>query len=140
MNLYNYGTGVYAQTGINLINNATNAFNFSISSTNFGTYYSLVADYASINSAASAGLGIYASAASAPLIFYTGGIATGNERFRIDGSGNFIASNVVTSAPSASLANSQYQFCVYDNAGTAVFEVRYKNASGTVKVGTLALA
>ena len=72
--------------------------------------------------------------------FLCGGDVNANEWLRIDASGNFIASNVVTSAPGASLNNSQYQFCVYDNSGTAVFEVRYKNASGTVKVGTLALA
>ncbi|HVU38085.1 MAG TPA: hypothetical protein VHC95_07100 [Opitutales bacterium] len=90
-----------------------------------------------VGTTAGNGLSLYASAG--PMMFTTGGFAAANERFRIDSSGNFIASNVVTSDLSATLANSQYQFTVYDNAGTAVFKIRYKDGSGTVKTGTVAL-
>jgi hypothetical protein len=88
----------------------------------------------------SGGLALIAWNASAPIKFLTGGYENANEWLRIDASGNFIASNVVTSAPGASLNNGQYQFCVYDNGSAPVFEVRYKNASGTVKVGAITLS
>jgi len=84
--------------------------------------------------------GLMIATTAGPLTFYTGGTNNANEWLRIDASGNFIASNSVTSAPAATLANGQYQFCVYDNAGTATLRVRYKNGSGTIKTGDLALS
>jgi len=93
-----------------------------------------------VGSNSSNGFSLTAHGSGAPLMFYTSGLAAANERLRIDGAGNFIASNVVTADLSATLANSQYQFTVYDNSGTAVFKIRYKDASGTVKTGTVALS
>ncbi|HVU37929.1 MAG TPA: hypothetical protein VHC95_06310 [Opitutales bacterium] len=91
-----------------------------------------------VGTTAGNGLSLYASAG--PMMFTTGGFAAANERFRIDSSGNFIASNVVASDLSATLANSQYQFTVYDDGSSPVFKIRYKNASGAVKTGTVALS
>ena len=127
----------YAQ--INAPSGASNVLSLCAQDSSF-SYHAFPASGAAMLSTGAGGLMIAATNATGIIKFLTGGDQNANEWLRIDASGNFIASNVVTSAPSASLNNSQYQFCVYDNSGTAVFEVLYKNASGTVKVGTLALS
>jgi hypothetical protein len=93
----------------------------------------------SLNSTGSGGLAIMASASGAPIMFLVSGYNSSNEALRIDGSKNLIFSNVITSAPGATLADSQYQIGVEDSSGTATFFVRYKDAGGTVKNGTLSL-
>jgi hypothetical protein len=112
---------------------------FLASYTSSMSYHAYPASGGTLGSTGSGGLSLVALDSAGIIKFLTGGDSSTNERLRIDASGNFIASNVVTSAPSATLANSQYQFTVYDNAGTAVFEIRYKDASGTVKTGSVAL-
>jgi hypothetical protein len=89
---------------------------------------------------ASDGLSLAAYNSSGALRIFTGGYAAAKERFRINSDGSFVASNVVTADLGATLANGQYQFTVYDNVGTAVFKIRYKDAGGTVKTGTVALS
>ncbi len=91
-----------------------------------------------VGTTATDGLSIYASAGAIRL--FQGGLAAANEKFKIDASGNFVASNVVTADLSATLANSQYQFTVYDDGSSPVFKIRYKDAGGSVKTGTVALS
>ena len=79
-----------------------------------------------------------ASNAAGVIRFATGGDNTGNERLRIDASGNLLFSNAVTSAPSVTLASGQYQITVYDNGSAPVLRVRY-NTGSAVKVGDLTL-
>ncbi|HTB63876.1 MAG TPA: hypothetical protein VK737_09825 [Opitutales bacterium] len=139
MNLKSFGNGSAGQCAINVKNNADHYINLAMIGSSFSTLQSIVANCAMLATDAPSGLLVQAQDSGGVIKFYTGGLATTNERLQIDASGNFIASNVVTSAPSATLADSQYQFCVYDNSGTATFRVRYKDASGTVKIGDLAL-
>ncbi len=103
-------------------------------------YHAYPATGAALASYGSGGLVLMAADSSGVIKFLTAGDSSTNERLKIDSAGNFVASNVVTSDLSATLANSQYQFTVYDNSGTAVFKIRYKDASGTVKTGSVALA
>jgi hypothetical protein len=58
-----------------------------------GSAYLTVSSYdannrGNITTNASAGFGLYSAGSGAPMMFFTGGVAAGNERIRIDGTGN----------------------------------------------------
>jgi hypothetical protein len=138
-NLNAYGYYNQGSTQYNLFNDVSDVAGFALYGSAF-SYHGYRTNSAAVLCTGAGGLSLVAANAAGVLTFLTGGDLAANEWLRIDASGNFIASNVVTSAPAATLANGQYQFCVYDNAGTATLRVRYKNSGGTIKTGDLALS
>ncbi len=134
---YRYSSSTKASAGFVAYNEDGDAFTANMVSSNAGVSGMYKNRAANLISSGSGGMSIYTTDAGASLRLGSG---AGVLALTIDAAQNFVAANVTTSAPNATLANSQYQFTVYDNAGTAVFRVRYKDAGGTVKIGDLALA